>query len=160
MIRVPLWKNGDSQELNVQTTDAASLQILQFDISRTPTTDELDKMLGVLVFYVGNTEADFVFHARHVRSDALDNIKLDMCLKCARCIVENKENASKVQKILMECTVVDPAAEMATNLFSMTTGVPLLLTASKEEAEKAVAKQIAKQIAKHVKRATRVISRE
>jgi hypothetical protein len=134
---VPLWSNEDSQKIGVRKTQANRLQVFMYEISKTPTTGEIGKMLEVVIFYINNTDADFIFYAKHVQSERLDNIKMDLCLTLARCLMENNM-IPRFKQIIMECTNVDSAAELGANLFSMTTNLPLLLTADIRKAEEQV----------------------
>ena len=140
---VPLWSSEDGQVLSVQKTEVETNEILYLDISKTPSDQAVDKITEIMAFYFENNACNFAFVTRHVKTTHLENISVSLCLQILQACM--KHHAFKrVQHIIMQCLEVDTNAQLAANMFTLTTKRSLTMTTQEEEVQEILRKWVKK----------------
>lgn len=97
-------------------TPEPRIDVLQMDISQTPTSEDLETILTIMVTYMKHSEQRFVVHARHVSShvSALD---LPAILTIVGALVESREVVDTRLKGTIVQGDIDEFAIAAKDLF-------------------------------------------
>lgn len=126
----PLWRN---QLFVSHLSDA--LHVLRYDVSETPSDESIGTLLEIMHATMRHSpEVRYIVHVRHVQSDHLDTIPASACISIARSLIDNRSKESIVE-VLMECTRIDVDTHVAAGVFTLSTQLPVRLTASAEETQ-------------------------
>lgn len=124
--------SGGAHKLSLHSGN--NVNIIRLKISSTPTVEEMDVLLEVSKTYIQNTTESVVLYIKHVESDHLNPIGMDVCLHISKWIVES-DLMHKIKKVILQCKEIDSKVEVGCNLFTFTTGLRIATSKDKTEVD-------------------------
>ena len=130
----------ESESLRADATPPHSgLVIVNAHLSATPHPRIIDSFGDAVRKHIERDGTNvFLLHIKHVRSPSLQNLSIESILQLGKLLVEVKGAASRIKQVVMECRNVDAAASATAAVFSSVVKIPLVMTASSDEAQEAI----------------------